>query len=140
MKANTKTIEFTFERTIPTAPNEVFHAWLNPKIPGNPWNAARKVYLGSESRRALLLDPEGDVPLRPIHGDRAAGSNSAHLGVTEHTWKQTFIQFRHSGWRESTDFRGHCSMRWAVFLLSLKDVLERGKGRPYPYDLEIHYR
>jgi Activator of Hsp90 ATPase homolog 1-like protein len=54
--------------------------------------------------------------------------------------KQTFIQFRHSGWRESTDFQGHCSMRWAVFLLSLKDVLERGKGRPIPYDLEVHYR
>jgi len=54
--------------------------------------------------------------------------------------KQTFLQFRHSGWRESTDFQGHCSMRWAVFLLSLKDVLERGKGRPYPYDLEVHYR
>ena len=55
--------------------------------------------------------------------------------------KQTFIQFRHLGWRESTDFQGHCSMRWTVFLLSLKDVLlERGKGRPYPYDLEVHYR
>jgi uncharacterized protein YndB with AHSA1/START domain len=54
--------------------------------------------------------------------------------------KQTFIQFRHSGWRESTDFQGHCSMRWAVFLLSLKDVLEKGKGRPYPYDLEVHWR
>src|SRR5713101_4399466 len=50
------------------------------------------------------------------------------------------FQFRHSGWRESTDFQGDCSMRWAVFLLSLKDVLERGKGRPYPYDLEVHYR
>jgi uncharacterized protein YndB with AHSA1/START domain len=54
--------------------------------------------------------------------------------------KQTFIQFRHSGWDYSTDFQGHCSMRWAVFLLSLKDVLERGKGRPYPYDLEVHWR
>jgi uncharacterized protein YndB with AHSA1/START domain len=54
--------------------------------------------------------------------------------------KQTFIQFRHSGWRESTDFQGHCSMRWAVFLLSLKDVVERGKGRPVPYDLEVDYR
>jgi uncharacterized protein YndB with AHSA1/START domain len=54
--------------------------------------------------------------------------------------KQTFIQFRHSGWRENTNFQGHCSMKCAVFLLSLKDVLERGKGRPYPYDLEVHYR
>jgi uncharacterized protein YndB with AHSA1/START domain len=54
--------------------------------------------------------------------------------------KQTFIQFRHTGWKESSDFQGHCSMRWAVFLLSLRDVLERGKGRPIPYDLEVHYR
>jgi uncharacterized protein YndB with AHSA1/START domain len=54
--------------------------------------------------------------------------------------KQTFVQFRHTGWRESSDFQGHCSMRWAVFLLSLKDMMERGKGRPYPYDLEIHWR
>jgi len=54
--------------------------------------------------------------------------------------KQTFVQFRHSRWRESTNFQGHCSMRWAVFLLSLKDLLERGKGRPVPYDLEVHYR
>ncbi len=54
--------------------------------------------------------------------------------------KQTFIQFRHSGWRESSNFQGHCSMRWAIFLLSLRDVMERGKGRPIPYDLEVHYR
>lgn len=54
--------------------------------------------------------------------------------------KQTMLQFRHSGWKESTNFQGHCSMRWAVFLLSLKDVLEKGKGRPFPYDLEVHYR
>jgi hypothetical protein len=31
-------------------------------------------------------------------------------------------------------------MRWAVFLLSLKDLLEREKGRPVPYDLEVHHR
>lgn len=54
--------------------------------------------------------------------------------------KQTMLQFRHTGWRESTDFQGHCSMRWAIFMLSLRDVVERGKGRPVPYDLEVHYR
>ena len=40
-----KKIRFQFERTIPAPPGEVFDAWLNPKIPGNPWNAADKFLL-----------------------------------------------------------------------------------------------
>jgi len=45
MKNSKKTIEFKFERTIPASPDEVFDGWLNPKIPGNPWNAADKFIL-----------------------------------------------------------------------------------------------
>ena len=50
MKKSTKTIELKFERTIPASPSEVYDAWLNPKIPGNPWNIADKLtpkYMGS---------------------------------------------------------------------------------------------
>ena len=50
MSKSTKTIEFKFERTIPAPPGEVFDAWLNPKISGNPWNAAEK----------FMLDPKVD--------------------------------------------------------------------------------
>jgi hypothetical protein len=46
----TKTIELKFERTIPAPPDEVFGAWLDPKVPGNPWNTADK----------LLLTPQVD--------------------------------------------------------------------------------
>src|SRR5271165_1432603 len=42
---NAKTIEVTIERTIPASPGEVFDGWLNPKIPGNPWNMADKLLL-----------------------------------------------------------------------------------------------
>jgi uncharacterized protein YndB with AHSA1/START domain len=40
-----KTLEFKFLRTISAPPDEAFEAWLNPKIPGNPWNAAEKFIL-----------------------------------------------------------------------------------------------
>ena len=40
-----KTIEVTVERTIPAPPGEVFDAWLDPKIPRNPWNMAEKLLL-----------------------------------------------------------------------------------------------
>ena len=47
---------------------------------------------------------------------------------------QTFLHLRHSGWRDNAKMFPHCSMGWAVFLLSLKEFVETGKGRPYPYD------
>lgn len=50
---------------------------------------------------------------------------------------QTFIRFRHSGWAGASDFLAHCSTKWAVFLLSLKSVLETGKGHPFPDDVHI---
>ena len=45
MQKSEKTLEFKFERTIPVPPAEVFDGWLDPKIPGNPWNAAEKFLL-----------------------------------------------------------------------------------------------
>ena len=43
MSGSKTTIECKVERTIAGPPGEVFDAWLNPKIPGNPWNAAEKL-------------------------------------------------------------------------------------------------
>ena len=31
----------------------------------------------------------------------------------------------------------HCSMKWAAFLLSLRDWVETGAGQPSPDDLKI---
>jgi hypothetical protein len=29
-------------------------------------------------------------------------------------------------------------MGWAIFLLSLKEFVETGKGRPHPYDMPVN--
>jgi uncharacterized protein YndB with AHSA1/START domain len=50
MTKATETIEFRIERTIPAVVNEVFDAWLDPKIPGTTWNAAER----------FILDPKID--------------------------------------------------------------------------------
>jgi len=50
---------------------------------------------------------------------------------------QTIIIFGHRGWREAVEFMAHCSMKWAVFLLSLREYVETGKGKPSPHDLKI---
>jgi uncharacterized protein YndB with AHSA1/START domain len=49
----------------------------------------------------------------------------------------TIVLFKHQGWKESVEFMHHCTTKWAVFLLSLKSLLETGKGAPNPHDVKI---
>jgi uncharacterized protein YndB with AHSA1/START domain len=49
----------------------------------------------------------------------------------------TAVLFAHADWREANEFMAHCSARWAYFLLSLKGLLENGKGTPFPNDLKF---
>ena len=51
---------------------------------------------------------------------------------------QTFVLFTHANWKKQIEFMHHCSTKWATFLLSLRDWLERSEGRPAPYDVKIH--
>ncbi|MGK8507830.1 SRPBCC family protein [Nocardia asiatica] len=50
---------------------------------------------------------------------------------------QTIVLFKHQGWKEPVEAMYHCSTKWAVFLLSLKSLVETGKGAPEPYDVKI---
>ncbi|MBI2769836.1 MAG: SRPBCC domain-containing protein [Burkholderiales bacterium] len=47
------------------------------------------------------------------------------------------LLFRHQGWKEPVEFMHHCSTKWAMFLMSLKELVETGKGRPSPDDVKI---
>ena len=49
----------------------------------------------------------------------------------------TVVIFGHRAWREPVEFMAHCSMKWATFLLSLRELVETGKGKPAPRDLKI---
>jgi uncharacterized protein YndB with AHSA1/START domain len=53
------------------------------------------------------------------------------------TGDKTVLLFAHRNWREEVEFTAHCSMKWATFLLSLKALVETGKGKPAPHDLKI---
>lgn len=52
---------------------------------------------------------------------------------------QVFVRFRHVHWKQASDFMAHCSTKWGVFLLSLKDAVETGRGRPFPHDIHIDH-
>jgi uncharacterized protein YndB with AHSA1/START domain len=47
------------------------------------------------------------------------------------------VLFKQQGWREPNEHMYHCSTKWATFLLSLKALVETGKGTPSPNDIKI---
>lgn len=56
--------------------------------------------------------------------------------LTEDNGRTTLV-FGHRQWKEANAHFGHCSMKWATFLLSLRDYVENGAGRPFPHDVRI---
>jgi uncharacterized protein YndB with AHSA1/START domain len=49
----------------------------------------------------------------------------------------TIILFKHEGWKEPVEFMHHCSTKWGIFLISLKSLLETGKGAPAPNEIKL---
>ena len=49
----------------------------------------------------------------------------------------TIVLFKHQGWKEPVEFMHHCSTKWGAFLMSLKSLLEIGKGASWPNDIKI---
>jgi hypothetical protein len=48
--------------------------------------------------------------------------------------------FGHRQWRDAGpggEFMAHCSTKWATFLLSLRELVETGRGQPAPDDVKI---
>ena len=128
MKTASKNLKFKFERTIQASPATVYKAWLNPKLPGNPWNMADK----------LLLHPEVDgffywlIDGMPHYGrftDVKPGARLRHTWVSPNTLGNESIvtlTFRkkgagtrmtlvHSGLPNTKEARSH-EKGWNYFL------------------------
>ncbi|GAA1622157.1 SRPBCC domain-containing protein [Catellatospora bangladeshensis] len=92
--------------------------------------------LGGFDMEVLALDPAGHVRWKVVDGP------PEWIG-TEVDWRlkqrgaYTNVLFKHEGWREPVEFMHHCSTKWATFLLSLKELVETGRGRPSPDDVKI---
>ena len=51
--------------------------------------------------------------------------------------EHAIVLLRHSDWKEPAEFMHHCSTKWAIFLMSLKSLVETGRGAPDPDDVKI---
>ena len=82
------------------------------------------------------LNPEKYVRWRCVDGPAEWIGTDITFDLSQQD-NQIIIIFGHKNWREAIEFTAHCSMKWAVFLLSLREYVETGKGKPSPHDLKI---
>jgi hypothetical protein len=51
---------------------------------------------------------------------------------------QVWVELLHENAAASEDEFLYFSTKWTCYLLSLRDLIEHGTGRPYPNDVKIH--
>ena len=91
---------------------------------------------GGFDMRVLELEPAHRVLWQVVDGPEE------WIG-TKVSWElkqegdHTIVLFKHEGWKEPVEFMHHCSTKWAIFLMSLKSLVETGKGNPSPDDVRI---
>jgi uncharacterized protein YndB with AHSA1/START domain len=91
---------------------------------------------GKMTMEVRELNPQEKVGWRCVDGPAEWIGTEITFEFSEQDG-QIIIIFGHRNWREAVEFTAHCSMKWAVFLLSLREYIETGKGRPSPHDLKI---
>ncbi len=92
--------------------------------------------VGSMDIRVVTLEPNRRVAWRFESGPKEWIGTSVKFELKQEK-EYTIVLFSHSNWRETVEFRAHCSMKWATFLLSLQQFVETGCGLPSPDDLKI---
>jgi uncharacterized protein YndB with AHSA1/START domain len=91
---------------------------------------------GGFDMKVLELQPNKRVLWQVIEGpEEWLGTKISFDLRQDGDW--TIVLFKHAGWNEPVEFMHHCSTKWAVFLLSLKALLETGKGRPWPDEIKL---
>jgi uncharacterized protein YndB with AHSA1/START domain len=110
--------------------------WWQSDAEGNP-AAGGLINFGFCDMEVISIEPDKLVHWRCTRGPDEWIDTEVTFRLD---WKdaQTFVLFKHAGWKEPVEFMYHCSTKWATFLLSLRDWVERGKGTPEPDDLKIY--
>ncbi len=91
---------------------------------------------GGFDMKVLELEPAQRVLWQVVDGpEEWMGTKISFDLKQQGDW--TIVLFKHQGWKEPVEFMHHCSTKWAVFLLSLKSLLETGKGAPWPNEIKL---
>jgi uncharacterized protein YndB with AHSA1/START domain len=92
--------------------------------------------IGGFDMQVLELHPAKRVLWQVVGGPEEWIGTKIHWELRQEG-DYVIVLFRHLDWKEPVEFMHHCSTKWATFLMSLKSLLETGKGAPSPHDIRI---
>lgn len=138
--ASKNALQVKVQRTIPALPDEVFDGWLDPKVPGNPWNFAEEFSLDPKPRGLFYWRAKGNHHygrfLKLVRPDciQHTWVSSSTLGeesiVTlelERKGDETSLTLVHSGLPDTEGGRGH-EKGWTFFLDKFSEYLGLVRG------------
>ncbi len=146
MAALMKTLELKFERTIPATPDEVFDAWLNPQVPGNPWNAAEKFILSAKvdglfywtlkntAHYGRFIEFERPARMQHTWVSPSTSGNESRVTLTfEKRGDETLMTLVHSDLPDTEQARGH-DRGWNYFLTIFYQQFGNGSREKYRWE------
>lgn len=98
--------------------------------------SAGGVEIGSFDMKVLALRPEELVLWEVVDGPAEWIGTTIRFELKQED-DYCIVLFRHQGWKEPVEFMHHCSTKWAMFMMSLKSLVETGQGAPSPEDIKI---
>ena len=149
MNKSKKTIEVKVERVIAASPEEVYDAWLDPKIPGTTWNAAEKFVLDAKVDGLFFWRLQGnshygrftkmDRPRRIQHTWMSPSTLGEESVVTVSFRKKgeaTLMTLVHSKLPDTQEARGH-ERGWNYFMGVFHEQFGNGSRKSYRWE-EAH--
>ena len=98
--------------------------------------SAGGVEIGGMEMKVLELQPARRVAWRVVDGPAEWIGNRISFDLKQ-AGDHSIVLFKHQDWKEPVEFMHHCSTKWAMYLMSLKSLVETGKGSPNPNDSHI---
>jgi uncharacterized protein YndB with AHSA1/START domain len=92
--------------------------------------------IGGFDMKVLELHPAERVLWQVVDGPKEWIGTKVSFELKQEG-EYSIVLFKHQGWKEPVEMMHHCNTKWGIFLMSLKSLLETGKGAPSPNDIKI---
>ena len=92
--------------------------------------------IGGFDMKILELQPAKRVLWQVVDGPQEWIGTKISFDLKQ-AGDHAIVLFKHQDWKVPVEFMHHCSTKWAIYLMSLKSLVETRKGGPNPNDSHI---